>query len=426
MNKRFFCGLGTLIVFLSLSAQTSLNSPYSQHGLGILADQSQGASRGMNGASLGLRQSNIINTLNPASYACVDSLTMIFDMGVSGQISHFKETVNGVTKSTNAKNASIDYAVASFRLRRNVGMALGLLPFSNIGYKYSASTYLDKTNGSLTETYSGSGGLHEAFVGVGWQVSKALSIGANIGYLWGELNKSVSTSSTTSIQTLSRSYYAMVNSYKLDFGLQWQKELSKNDMLTIGATVGIGHKLGADPVCSVTNVSNQDAKSDTINNGISIPMSYGLGFSWTHGPNLIVDADFVMQNWSDVDFPGIDADGMYTLQSGITKNRYQVNVGADYVPDPVSRNYIKRVHYRLGGGYATPYYNINGKNGPKEFSLSAGFGIPLQNAYNNRSILNVSAQWARMSAPGMITENIFRVSVGLTFNERWFAKWKIN
>jgi hypothetical protein len=29
------------------------------------------------------------------------------------------------------------------------------------------------------------------------------------------------------------------------------------------------------------------------------------------------------------------------------------------------------------------------------------------------------------SAKDRITENMFRVTVGLTFNERWFTKWKV-
>lgn len=426
MSKRIFCGVLALGLIVSAYGQTSLSSPYSQHGIGCLADQSQGFSRGMNGAGIGLRQGNIVNTLNPASYACVDSLTMIFDMGVSGSLTNYKETVSGVTKSLNTKNASFDYVVGAFRLRRNIGMAFGLLPYSNIGYKYVAATYLDKTNGVMTETHEGSGGLHEVFLGAGWQVLDELSVGMNFGYIWGSMDKSVTSSSTTYINSLARTYSVTVNSYKLDFGVQWQTSLSKLDALTVGATVGIGHKLGANPVHSLINVSNSVTTSDTISNGLSLPMTYGLGVAWRHGMNLVVDADFVMQNWGSLDFPGIGTDGKYAMQSNILKNRYQVNVGADFVPDPLARKLLKRVHYKLGGGFSTPYYNIGGKEGPKDISVSAGFGIPLQNSYNNRSMLNVSAQWVRTAATGMITENTFRINLGLTFNERWFAKWKIN
>ncbi len=426
MNKRIFCGIWAAALSVCVYGQTSLNSPYSQHGLGILADRSQSFTRGMNGASLGIRQGNIVNTQNPASYACIDSLTMIFDMGVAGQSTNFRETYDGTTKSLNAKNASFEYITGSFRLIKNVGVAFGVLPYSNVGYSYTAAITLDKTNGTITETHKGSGGLHEFFVGVGWQATKQLSVGMNIGYLWGTLEKSVNSSSTTYINSLSRSYATTINSYNLDFGAQLQIPLNKTDQVTLGAVVGLGHQLGADADCTISNTTNGESVVETVSDAISLPMTYGVGVAWNHGRSLLVDADVKMQNWGSVDFPGIGANGTYAKQSGLLRNRYILNAGADYVPDPMSRKYLKRVHYRFGAGFATPYYNINGKSGPKEFSVSAGFGIPLQNAYNNRSVLSVSGQWVHHSASGMITENTFRINIGLTFNERWFAKWKVN
>ena len=58
--------------------------------------------------------------------------------------------------------------------------------------------------------------------------------------------------------------------------------------------------------------------------------------------------------------------------------------------------------------------------------MSAGFGIPILNAWNDRSMLNISGQWSRRSADkGLLVENTFRINIGITFNERWFAKWKV-
>jgi hypothetical protein len=49
------------------------------------------------------------------------------------------------------------------------------------------------------------------------------------------------------------------------------------------------------------------------------------------------------------------------------------------------------------------------------------------NGWNNRSMLNISGQWVHMSADkGLLSENTFRINIGITFNERWFAKWKVN
>ena len=73
----------------------------------------------------------------------------------------------------------------------------------------------------------------------------------------------------------------------------------------------------------------------------------------------------------------------------------------------------------------SPYLNINGADGPKELGVSAGVSFPVINQWNNRSILNLSGQWVRTSGKGMLTENTFRITIGLTFNERWFMKWKV-
>lgn len=429
MKNRVLCSILAVACCLSLMAQSGTNSPYSQYALGVLTDQSQGFSRGMNGVGLGLRQGNIVNTLNPASYSAVDSLTMIFDVGLSGQLVHFKEG----NATVNAKNSDFEYAVGSFRLVRNVGMTFGVLPLTNVGYSYSSSTKLEDNRGTIAETYSGSGGLHQVFLGAGWRIAKPLSVGVNAAYVWGGYDRSIVSSSATDINMLQKVYSASVKSYRLDFGLQWQQSLSKVDELTFGATVSLGHKLGTDPECMIINTNSltnvPDTTTFTISNGLSLPMTYGVGLAWRHRTNLLVAVDATMQQWGSIDYPDYNS-GSYELKSGLLKDRYKANLGMDYVPNAMSRSLLRRIHYRMGAGYATPYYKINGYDGPKEISASVGFGIPLQNGWNSRGnmrpILNVSAQWARTSAKGFITEDMFRINIGLTFNERWFAKWKVN
>ena len=93
-------------------AQGATNSPYSQFGLGEIAQQGASQNRGMDGLGIALQSGNHVNTSNPASYAYVDSLTMLFDMGLSGSITNFEE--NGVKK--NARTGGFEYAVGSFRL----------------------------------------------------------------------------------------------------------------------------------------------------------------------------------------------------------------------------------------------------------------------------------------------------------------------
>ena len=61
---------------VALFAQSGTKSPYSQFGLGALAEQTSGFNKGMNGIGYGLREHNQVNYLNPASYSALDSLTV--------------------------------------------------------------------------------------------------------------------------------------------------------------------------------------------------------------------------------------------------------------------------------------------------------------------------------------------------------------
>ena len=431
MKKSLLCTILLLVVALLAHAQAGSKSPYSQYGLGALNDQSQGISRGMNGVGLALRKGDISNALNPASYSAIDSLTMLFDVAMSGEVTNYKER----GASVNAKGASFEYFTGTFRLHKNLGMTFGLLPYSDIDYEYSTSQYLDSNNGTIQENYTGSGGLHQALLGVGWKIVKPLSVGVNVAYLWGKQDKSVASVSTTYINSLSKTYSALFNSYSIQFGLQWEQPLSKNDMLTLGATYTLGHTLNSNANCVIVNTNSATSKRDTtsfvVENGFAIPHTIGIGLGLNHKESLFVGADFTMQKWGSIDYPDYDADqGTFTKKSGLLKDRYKVSLGADYVPNAMSRSYFSRVHYRLGAGFATPYFKVNGQDGPKELSVSAGFGLPLQNSWNSRGnmkpVLNISAQWVRSSATDLITENTFRINLGLTFNERWFAKWKVN
>lgn len=138
--KRLISAL-IILTFTGLTiAQTSTNSPYTRYGFGSLADQGFGNSKAMGGIAYGLRNGYQINASNPASYTAVDSLTFLFDAGMTLQNANFKE---GNIK-TNAKNSSFDYLAMQFRLWKRMGMAVGFLPFSTVGYSLSNTSELTK------------------------------------------------------------------------------------------------------------------------------------------------------------------------------------------------------------------------------------------------------------------------------------------
>ena len=431
MNKQLIASLVGLVVCTSSAAQSGTNSPYSQFGLGMLSDGATGFNKGLGGVGTAVKRSGYVNTLNPASYSSIDSLTFIFDIGLSGQVTNFKE---GNTK-VNARNADFEYAVGAFRVAKRLGMSFGVMPFSNIGYSYKAYSTLnnnptEQTASTITETYTGEGGLHKAFVGIGWAPFDNMSIGVNAAYLWGSYKRAVTNSSSTYINSIGKTYEGSVNSFALDFGAQYTLPINQ-DRLTVGATVGVGHKLGTDPTCTITNTNSTTAKTVdsvfTATNALAIPMTYSLGVAWQRGTRWLVAADVELQQWGGLSFPYyFQQTGVYEGRSDMLSNMTKVRLGVEWTPnDRDTRSYLKRVHYRLGAMYNTSYVKVNGQNGPKEFGITAGFGLPIQNAWGGRSTINLSGAWVHSAASGLITENCFRINLGITFNERWFQKWKV-
>lgn len=422
---------------LSAAAQANgSNSSYSRFGMGMLSDQAQGSNRNMGGVAQGMRSGSRLFMQNPASYSAIDSLTFIFDAGMSLQRTAMKQ---GVAKlSTN--NTSIDYVNAGFRMRRGLGMSIGFVPFTNIGYTFTQEQKVatdDYTLQPITKTssFSGSGGMHEIYMGIGWMPFSHFSIGANAGFMWGNLSHALTTSFAEG--GTASSYYNSPNSlesaelrtWKVDIGAQYELQLDANNALTLGATVGIGHDIGGDATI-LRYISNGDSIKSVAPHPYQLPMSYSAGAAWRHNEQWTFAADYSMEKWAGCTTPMLvtDADGhqQYVATKGTYTDRHKLSAGAEYVPSRHDKSYLKRMNYRVGASYATSYLKINGHDGPQEFSLTAGVGLPIANRWNNRSFVNVGVQWVHRapSVSTMITENYFRLNLGVTFNDQWFTKWK--
>ena len=401
-------------------AQTSTNSPYTRYGFGQLADQNFGNSKAMGGIAYGLRNGYQINASNPASYTAIDSLTFLFDAGMTLQNANFKD---GNVK-TNAKNSSFDYLAMQFRLWQKMGMTVGFLPFSTVGYNISKTHDFEDVdnNGKWAESYNGDGGFHQVFVGLGYKVFNNLSVGANFSYLYGDItHQSMTAIGATDTRSIKLDKFS-ISDYKLDFGLQYTYKLNKKNTINVGAVYTLGHTLHGDAYKyhqtgteSNGSIYVQSQTGDTIPNPFKMPHTFGAGLTYVYDNRLTIGADFTYQQWEDAKF--------YNEKSYFS-NRTKIAAGAEFVPNPYSRNYLKRVRYRVGGYYSDPYTKVDGQDGTREYGVSAGFGFPL---FQSKSILNISGQYVRVSpkVKGMLEENYLKINIGLSFNERWFMKWKV-
>ena len=158
-----------------------------------------------------------------------------------------------------------------------------------------------------------------------------------------------------------------------------------------------------------------------------MPNTFGVGFTYNYDKRLTVGLDYSLQQWSKAKFGVNTSDGAVREdfdESYTYCDRHKISVGAEYIPNLIGRSYLSHIKYRLGAYYTTPYYKIGGKDAAREYGVTAGFGLPVP---RSRSILSISGQFVRVSGQEstFVNENIFRVSIGLTFNERWFFKRRV-
>lgn len=425
--------LATCFTVGTMAQTNGSNSSYSRFGLGTMNEQAEGFNRGMSGLSQGLRSGSIVNMLNPASYSGIDSLTFIFDVGMGMQYGHMKQ--GGST--LNARNATLDNVNAGFRLAKGLGMSFGFVPYSTIGFSFTrenrvGNDFTTSHDIKSKTTYYGNGGLHEMYVGLGWNPVHKLSIGANVGYVWGDYNNSLSQSfiegSTTSsnYNSARQEITSDVKTYKVDLGLQYPVRLTRRDWLTLGLSATLGHNVGS-KVEMIRYTSGGDTIASNIKNAISLPYTFGGGLAWQHEGRIIVGADYFMEKWSGCKLPVANQDAQLSVTDQEYMDRHKMVFGAQYIQNPMGRKYGERIEYKIGASYSTPYVRVNGHDGPSEYGASAGLALPLTTSYASRSRVNVAVQWLHR-APNtstLIKENYVVLHLGVTFNERWFMKWKI-
>lgn len=402
-------------------AQSGTNSPYTRYGFGQLSDQSFGNSKAMGGISYGLRDGFQINASNPASYTAVDSLTFLFDAGLSLQNANFKE---GAVQ-TNAKNSTVDYLAMQFRLFKKMALSAGFLPYSIVGYNMGQTNEVgsDDYNNPIkaSDTYTGDGGLQQVFVGLGYKVFENLSVGMNFSYLYGNITHSVATvfNNSNAFSSL-RTDKIKVSDYKLDLGVQYTQDFGEKHKVNLGAVYSYGHDMHSTgykykETFSSQTSSIQTQTVDSIQNAFSLPHTFGVGATYVYNNRLTVGLDYTLQKWADIKFFN---------QQGAFNDRKKISFGAEFVPNPTHRGYLNRIKYRIGAYYSDPYAKVNGNEGAREYGASFGFGFPI---FRNKSILNISGQYIKVSPKfkGMLEENYLKVNIGLTFNERWFMKWRV-
>lgn len=397
---------------INTTAQNTAMSPYTRYGYGQLSDNASSMQRQMGGVGYAMNSGRQINVMNPASYAAMDSLTFLFDMGVDFTVLQSREGDTGETQY----GGGLDYITMQIPIVRGLGASIGLLPYGSVGYSFGNSI----TNGAIAR--NGSGSINQLYLGIGGSPLRGLGIGVNVAYLFGSTENALyATTDGGSTSVFQRTM--RVRDWRMDIGLQYSLRIGKKDIITAGLTYAPKKDLHGDVYGIYYDTSISNAIPDTVNIGdtkmngrYSTPESWGAGLSWRRN-GLLVEGDFTFQPWSKAKFGTIE-----NFEESKFADRYRGAIGAEFHPS-ARGGYFRNIRYRIGASYTRDYIMIR-DNHVRDFALTCGFGLPVPGF---KTLVNLGLEYRhRQATPNaLIKENYFNITLGINFNEMWFQKSKI-
>jgi len=429
----------TKIVFLavvlgvagrSYGQKSTSHSPYSQFGIGQMREDLLPQARAMGGISAAVRHFNGIPTLNvgnPASYSAMNRT--ILEAGMYGNLTQLsKNGRNDHTGDFAFGHIAIGVPLNRINGPALGGLAFGLLPYSDIGYSTREVNSIERI--VHEKKTLGEGGTNKAFVGYGVSPIKGLSIGANLGLIFGNLHDITNVnflSEPDAYPTESRQT-RNIRGATVDYGLQYSRALGRRLSLTVGYSGSLDNQITTKASRRVTifeprfEEDFQAPPLDTISftdlgtRRVNLPLKHNIGLTLSKGYNWMVGADFKYADWSHFQVRSDEN----RLQKG-----YGIALGGQLRPDPTSVRYINQIDYRLGFRYSqTPVVFRNQRI--NDMAVTVGFGLPLPETNFGRTFsqLNLSAELGQQGtlSNNLVRERYINIHIGFTINDSWFLR----
>lgn len=428
--ERIFILSVFLIIGVSVSAQEGTYgsySPYSIFGIGDLSKEGSAFTKSMGGVGIATRNRRFINYTNPAAITARDSLSFMADFGLEQNNKMFAQ---GDIRSGN-NTFNIHDFVMSFPIWKSSAFMVGLTPFSDVGYDFSSietDPEIIGNTGNITYDSYGTGSVYQAFLGAGVTFWKKLSVGAEMIYYFGNLDKITNMDySDASYRSLNSGSELTVRGMTGKFGLQYEQKISGDVSMIIGATYRLGTNMKG--YSKTFRYANQSSVVDTLKYNVDTLASscvrfgdeLGIGISFKGGEKWSAEFNYIRSDWSRSGFntaPGFSASGESTFSAKVSNS---FRAGFEIVPNRNDiRYYFKTCAYRAGIYYDQAYYKLDGNN-VNSVGITLGITLPVYRLYNGISLgVDIGQRASRRN--DMIRERYAKFVIGFNIHDIWFRK----
>ena len=407
-----------LISLFGYSQKTSY-SPYSYFGVGE-TNFSATVENQMMGGNTAYYDSVHQNMNNAASLSKLKFVN--YSVGVD-----LKNT-SYLSASTNEKStaAAINYISVAIPTKL-LSFSFGIKPKTSVGYLLEND---DKSKiPPELNRFTGSGGVSNAFLSIGFELFKNWGFGVSSSYAFGNLNH-YHTKILEDIQLYTMvSSESSVSGLDYNFSSVYQKNL--NEKITLYSSIIY------QPEANYKSRNNQSISTIDPNSGlggdseeidlsavglkntnVKIPssLSFGLGLGqdkkWFLGLNYMKNDEGGYKN----ELMGLDNVKFKSSQT--------YSIGGFLLPEYNSfTNYFKTLTYRFGLRYKSGGLYVNNQQ-INEIGVNFGFGIPLAGI----SSANLGFEFGQRGTTkaSLIKEKFFSIRLGVSLNDLWFIRSMYN
>ena len=402
-------------------------SPYSIYGIGDISKEGTAYNKSMGGVGVAARNNRFINYLNPAAVTARDSLSFMADFGLQQSNNVYQQ---GDLRSAHNTFNIYDF-VMSFPIYRSSAFMVGITPYSDVGYDFSSiekNPEIIGNTGNITYDSYGTGGVYQIFVGAGVTFWKRLSLGAELIYYFGNMDKITNMDySDASYRSLNSGTELSVRGTTGKFGLQYEQKLGGDVSMIVGATYKLGTKMKG--YSTNYKYANQASVSDTLSfrvdtlssTGVRFADELGVGISFKGGDKWSAEFDYIRSDWRNSGFDsqqGLSASGASVFSSTVS---HSFRAGFEITPNRNDiRYYLRKCSYRAGIYYDKAYYKLDGNN-VNSMGVTLGITLPIPRYYNGIS-LGVDLGQRASTRNNMIRERYAMFVIGFNIHDIWFRK----
>ena len=443
--KQLALGIAVLTLGWGVEAQNGLNSPYSQYGIGLNnMPYNMPYAASLGGAVYTHAASNMMNPLNPASYAKIGRETFVFDMGLNIDMTTLR---NNSDKQRDA-DGNLGYLVMGFPLTGWWKMALGVMPMSEVNYE-SVQTHVGEPYGTSKTLYDGTGSVTQFFWGNGFNLlggndpQKAqLRAGFNMNILYGTLTRAITYqfpgNDSTYYMNERKQKDTYISNLLLELGLQYEQPLGENYRLGAGLTLKPHRTMNVtDNALVYTYVTHSaiEYMRDTIfptdgdsefESTLEQPWSVGLGLSLQRNDLWRVSLDAGFAPWSGLKYTE-DSDHSIFGTSPIRYDNYtQLALGVQLLGDKNAAAYMRRITYSAGAHYESGKLELDlmgTSHRLNQWGVGCGISMPMR---KGKSALNVSLSYLQFGDSELLRRDVFSIGISIGSCESWFVKRKFN